>query len=497
MMLPSRNSIALRLAAAVLAVEFVASLAAILLSLGYEHHTHFQSFDVMLRGRADSVLGAVQDADDLNDNIMLNRADLTLPASDIWEVYDEQNRLLGRSANWPTGEELRSPLDFTPDQLAATPEKTFSSFRLNGHHYRLLLRHGSRIVDPGEPGGGHVHHVTILYGAPTGHVWGAIRGAVEFYTVGSLLLLLVTGPLIAWLLHRGLFPLRQLAALSTRISVDEWQFNAPESARTTPELAPLTLALESALERLHRSFDQQRGLVSDSAHELKTAVAVAKSSLQLLNLAPRTQGEYRAGLDRTLTDIERLERLVARMLTLARIESASASSACCPAPGLDFAAVVRSVVCELSSVAALRQVEVCVKVPANSSFPVVLSAEDAALLVSNLLVNALEHSAAGSAVHLRLARIEAPEATWGPGGAWVEFRIEDQGEGIDPEALPHLFERFYRGDPSRARSTGGAGLGLAICKAVVTRANGTIEMASERGKGTTVVVRLGEAAAAA
>ena len=72
----------------------------------------------------------------------------------------------------------------------------------------------------------------------------------------------------------------------------------------------------------------------------------------------------------------------------------------------------------------------------------------------------------------------------------VELTVEDHGEGIDPDALPHVFDRFYRGDPSRTRSTGGAGLGLAICKAVVEKAGGTIALASKPGKGTTVTVRL-------
>jgi signal transduction histidine kinase len=72
----------------------------------------------------------------------------------------------------------------------------------------------------------------------------------------------------------------------------------------------------------------------------------------------------------------------------------------------------------------------------------------------------------------------------------MELVIEDHGEGISAEALPHVFERFYRGDPSRTRSTGGAGLGLAICKAMVEKAGGAISIASRQGEGTTVTARL-------
>ncbi len=117
----------------------------------------------------------------------------------------------------------------------------------------------------------------------------------HFYAFGSLLLLLITGPLIAWVLHRGLLPLRQLAALAGQVSANSWEFSPPASARETAELAPMTNALENTLQRLQRSFEQQRTFVSDSAHELKTAVAVVKSSLQLLELKQRTPAEYHAG----------------------------------------------------------------------------------------------------------------------------------------------------------------------------------------------------------
>jgi signal transduction histidine kinase len=112
-----------------------------------------------------------------------------------------------------------------------------------------------------------------------------------------------------------------------------------------------------------------------------------------------------------------------------------------------------------------------------------LAAEDCAIVIENLLMNALQHSPRNAKVHLNL-RSE---------NTTVELTVADQGEGIDPAALPHIFNRFYRGDPSRARSTGGAGLGLAICKAAVERAGGTIELKSDPGKGTTAIVRLPKA----
>lgn len=473
----TRNSIAFRLIAAVLAVEFLSSLAVIFLSLGYERHTHFIAFDIMLRGRADSLLVAVQDSEDPQADVLFNQNGLRLPPDDVYEVYDQNGRLLGRSSNWQG----------TPEAAWNDPTDGFLRLRLNGRHYRIVRVHGSRFVDATEPGGGKLRPVTILYGAPTEHVWHAIRGAVEFYAAGSILLLVVTGPLIAWLLHRGLLPLRQLAALAAHVSADSWQFSPPDSARATPELAPLTHALESVLQRLERSFQQQRAFVSDAAHELKTAVAVVKSSLQLLGMKRRTTQEYKAGLERCLVDCQRMEEIVAGMLTLAREESATPRPDA-PSPATDLAASLRQVVAQLETVSQVREIEITVATPLPddetapeaSRFLVPVATEDCALFLSNLFLNALQHSPSGSRIEARLARKAET----------VELQIEDHGEGIDPAALPHVFDRFYRGDPSRTRSTGGTGLGLSIVKAVIEKAGGSISIASQPAQGTTVTVRL-------
>ncbi|MGA2050506.1 MAG: sensor histidine kinase, partial [Terracidiphilus sp.] len=94
------RSIAFRLIVAVLTVELLSSILVVVLSFGYERHIHFRAFDVMLHGRADSILGAVQDADDPDDNVILDQADLHIPPDDVYEVYEVGGRLLGRSSNW-------------------------------------------------------------------------------------------------------------------------------------------------------------------------------------------------------------------------------------------------------------------------------------------------------------------------------------------------------------------------------------------------------------
>jgi len=225
---------------------------------------------------------------------------------------------------------------------------------------------------------------------------------------------------------------------------------------------------------------KRRRFVSDAAHELKTAVAVVKSSLQLLAMRQRTPEEYAAGVEVSLVDCERMEEIVARMLTLARAEHIATAE---PAGSTaDLAAAAASAVQQFQSMAEVRSVNLTFT--ADESAFVALSSDECLLLCSNLLLNALQHSPPRTEVKM-LLRTE---------GDWAELRVEDQGDGVDPALLPHVFERFSRGDPSRSRNTGGTGLGLAICKAIVDKAGGAIALESEPGHGATAVVRLPRAA---
>jgi signal transduction histidine kinase len=458
-------SLTRRLVITLLLVQLLSAASIAGLAVAYERHTHFRSFDIMLRGRADSLLGSVQDAEDAGDNVMLDGTEVSLPAEDIYEVIDENTRLLGRSHNW-------SGLNASQRSLK---DGSFFKLRFGGKHYRVLKIAGLRVVDPGDKGGGIPRHVTVIYGAPTESVWKAVWQTVAFYGLTSLALLAISGLLMFWLLNRGLAPLRVLAAEAAGVSVRSWNFVPSESVRMTKELAPLAGALAAVLHGLERSFTQQHQFVSDAAHELKTSVAVVKSSLQLLSMKRRTAHEYEAGLERAYLDCERMEQIVARMLTLARVECELESNA-----GLyvtDMTHSVKLVMEQFETLANLKSLQLVVSSPGEVAVKV--APEELRLLCSNLVLNAMQHSPSGSAVRAFVRS----------NGLTAELCVEDRGAGISPEALPHIFDRFYRGDPSRSRDTGGTGLGLAICKAIVSRFGGDIQIASTVNVGTTVTVR--------
>ena len=455
-------SLTRRLIVTVLLVELFAAISISAVAFAYERHERFHAFDIMLHGRADSLLGAVQDAEDEQDNVMLDGTEVNFPVDDIFQVQDASGRVLGHSSNW-TGP--------GPNLLTARAGKAVK-LSIGGTHYRAIRIEGLRIVDPGDKGGGIPRHVTIFYGSPSERVWHSIWEAAGFYGITSVGLLAISGIFIFWMMNRGLAPLRELAAEADRVSINSWNFVPPQQARMVKELAPLTVALETVLARLERSFTQQSRFVSDAAHELKTAVAVQKSSLQLLTLKQRTALEYERGIARCEQDCDRLEDAVAKMLTLARLET-TAEPACFPFAA-DLGQSLRQAAEQFATMAELKRQRIVVS--DEREVAVDVEPEQLQLLCSNLLLNALQHSPADATIRA-IVRQDG------------ELAIEDDGDGIAHEDLPHIFDRFYRGDPSRSRNTGGTGLGLAICQAIVTRFHGTIVVESEPGRGTQVRVR--------
>ncbi|NYF88388.1 HAMP domain-containing sensor histidine kinase [Tunturiibacter empetritectus] len=458
-------SLTRRLIAAVLLVELCSLLALIGIASVYEGISHFRAFDVTLRGRVDSVLGAVQDAEDPEDNLMLYGTEGLAPRRDIYIVRDDRGRVIG-SQGWPGGEQ----------ELASKDTREFRNLTVGGIHYRVIRRPGLRIVDPGDAKGGIARHVIILYGSRTHPVWERVRNAIAFYALSGLLLLMITGVVLLHLLRSGLQPLYELVEQAGKISVNSWNLGPSSQARYVRELEPLVSAIESALLRLEQSFAQQKQFVSDAAHELKTSVAVVKSSFQLLTMRSRSAKEYEEGLERVRIDSERMEELVAKMLTLARLEDGAEQPESYRM--VELGDVLRDVAEHFRTLASFHRINLVI----NAERPVFVSCDpdQVRLLCSNLIHNAIQHSGEGAEVR---AIVTSRDSV-------ARLVIEDDGIGVPEEVLPHVFDRFYRGDPSRSRRTGGTGLGLAISKAIVLRYHGAISLESRPGQGTSAIVTL-------
>jgi two-component system phosphate regulon sensor histidine kinase PhoR len=226
-----------------------------------------------------------------------------------------------------------------------------------------------------------------------------------------------------------------------------------------------------------RLMAMRRDFVANVSHELKTPLAAIRGYAETLRDGalgePATAARF---TERILRQCRRLQALLDDLLTLSRLESLEGSP---PHEPVDLDALVRRVVDFMSSAAEEKQVRLALAEPA-ASLEIPGDAEGLERLVVNLLDNAIKYNRPGGEVAVRLAQ--------GAGEALLE--VSDTGIGIPQEALPRIFERFYRVDKGRSREEGGTGLGLAIVKHVAQAHGGQIEVESRVGKGSTFRARL-------
>jgi len=455
------RSLTRQTATIVLTAQMLCALALSGLAVLHEGHTRLRAFDVRLQGRSDSLLGAIQDAEDPAATVRIDPTELSLPDEDIFAVYNQGGTILGSSLNAPARLILRS-------------KDGFRDVQVEGVHYRVLQREALRVIDRAEFGNdGLKRPITILYASPKTHIWHQIFEAASYSLLAIFLAAALTVSCVVFFLRRALQPLSDLAVAASQLSLPSLMFEPPPSVLQVRELRPLAEVLSDAVMRLREAFEKEHRFVGDAAHELKTSIAVVRSSVQLLMLKRRTPDEYSAGLERVLEDNIRVESLAAQMLQLARTEESSTES---PAP-LDLGEAAKEVLRHLEPLAKDQSLEL--QFDCLPEMLVRLPEDRARALISNLLLNAIQHSRPGMSVVICVRRQSS---------RCVVLEVADSGSGIGPDALPHIFERFYREDRSRSRDTGGTGLGLAICKSIVEAAGGTITITSQVDVGTTVIV---------
>ena len=465
-----KGSLRKQIIVAVLVSQLLLAIGLTLAIVLYGRSQLLSDFNIMLAGRADSVLAVIHDAEEESKTLILDRERLSIPAGDLVDVRDENGGLIWRSPNW-TG---------APAALIAGNSSTFE---LDQQHipYRGVVVRKATIFDQEDNQPGPLKKVTIVYASSTRGLDRHVLKIGVFATGASLLLLCLAGFFAAYGVSKGLSPMQQLATAAGEVSVRNWSFSPPPEARTKRELAPLVDALEATIAGLQRAFDRERESTADAAHELKTAVAILKSSLQLLSYQPRSIGDYKKGVDHALEDCDRLEALVCGTLSLARALQWADEGKSDDIQSIDLANSCEQSVADLHALAQSRSVGLRCLTDNNDEGIVRASPADLKTVWVNLLQNAIQHSPPGATVSLRVSASDPDHAL---------IAIEDAGTGIPAEHLPHVFERFRRGDPSRSRATGGFGLGLSICRAIVEAYDGRIKIESTDGMGTRVLVTL-------
>jgi two-component system OmpR family sensor kinase/two-component system sensor histidine kinase BaeS len=304
--------------------------------------------------------------------------------------------------------------------------------------------------------------------------------------LGRDLLLVATvggigGILFGILMSRNLTaPLNHLAEAARAIGARNLSQRVEVSG--SDEVIEVARAFNEMAAALEQVETLRRNLVADVAHELRTPLSVLQGNLRAIldDVYPLNKTEVTRLYDQTRL----LSRLVNDLHELAQAEARQLPLN--PQP-TDLADLIHTTAATFAPVAEDKGVTLEAQVPPD--LPSVL-ADPARLaqVLHNLLANALYHTPAGSTIWLR-AGYDTGKAGR-PSHLWLA--VQDSGEGIAPEHLPHVFERFYRADPARSRTTGGAGLGLAIVRAIVEAHGGQVSAASDGvpGHGSTFTVRL-------
>jgi two-component system, OmpR family, heavy metal sensor histidine kinase CusS len=276
------------------------------------------------------------------------------------------------------------------------------------------------------------------------------------------------------LVRVGLAPLGRLGEAVSQVS--EKDFRLPLGKAPLPvELRPIAGRLTQTLDQLRRAFEREKQAAADISHELRTPLAALLTTTEVALKKPRSVEEYREVIQDCRASGQQMSRLVERLLMLARLDAGVDRIR---ARAVDVAGLAEECAALVRPLAAAREVSVRV----HHDGPAEASADPDKLreVLTNLLHNAIQYNKPRGSIDVTVAR----------SNGHLAMEVRDTGIGIAPEARAHVFERFYRADPSRQNDGMNAGLGLAIVKGYVELMGGTIAVESAVGEGSTFRVQL-------
>jgi heavy metal sensor kinase len=275
------------------------------------------------------------------------------------------------------------------------------------------------------------------------------------------------------LVRRALEPVQRIARKAEEITLHNLSERLP-AAQSGDEIEQLSVSLNHMIRRLQDAVDGSKQFVADASHELRTPLTVMRGELESLAQDAQLRRETREALGSVLEEVERLAEIVESLFALSRLDAGET-------PGewvrFDLGELAATTADQMSLLAEDKAVSV-----ACASVPGVLVEGDRARLkqvVVNLLDNAIKYTPRGGRITLSV-RSE---------GGYAVLEVSDTGIGIPAEAVPHVFQRFFRVDSSRSREQGGAGLGLSIVRSICLAHGAEVEVASSPGKGSTFRIR--------
>jgi two-component system heavy metal sensor histidine kinase CusS len=365
---------------------------------------------------------------------------------------------------------MAAQLDFAElvRRTQTRPERSVSMTGLHGQPFRVASAPARAAFSPARAD-------TIQIAIDTSQEEGLLRRfRWRFWAI--LLASSILFPLLGyWIARHGIRPVEEIAA--TARSITSTNLRERIRAEGYPlELASLAGTFNEMLDRLEESFERISRFSSDIAHDLRTPVNNIRGEAEVALARARTVDEYREVVESTLEEAVRLSDLIGDLLFLTRAESPSTHLR---RERVNVGKLLHTVREYYEASAADAGISLITHDGAES----VTAELDRALIlraVSNLVSNAIAHTPVQGTVTL---------SAWAE-GAGLRIEVSDTGAGIPSEALPRVFDRFFRVDPSRSQASGGTGLGLAIVQSIMTLHGGRAEITSRFGYGTCVALRI-------
>ncbi len=289
----------------------------------------------------------------------------------------------------------------------------------------------------------------------------------------TITLTLELGLLVFAIVYATSFSRRLREILHSMRIIQDGDYSHKVTIRGRDELSFLGREFNLLTERLQTSETKRRQFVSDASHELKTPLASIKllsDSILQNEMDMQTTREFVSDIG---DEAERLNRMTLKLLELTRGEGNDPMTL---SEIIYMTPTIRKVVSRLSSIA--EKNDITIEMDLTNDAPVLIQEDELYQIIFNLVENGIKYNTPGGSLFISLHQ-QADNTV---------LRVQDTGVGIPPEAIGHVFERFYRVDKARARQSGGSGLGLAIVKSMVERNNGEISLVSTLGKGTTFTV---------
>jgi heavy metal sensor kinase len=303
---------------------------------------------------------------------------------------------------------------------------------------------------------------------------GEVSRFLAIFSITSLMGLVIACVAMSRLAQRVLHPVWEMSSVASEIGVNRLDRRFAAS-HPNDELGELAAHLNGMIERLQEAFGEVHRFTADAAHELRTPLAILRNEAEVALRMPRDSEAYRESLETMLEEIAHLSSLSESLILLFREDANPGSK---PREHLRLDRIIASLVEDMKVIAVEQGQEFSIN--ANERCTILGNGEQVRRLLWNLMDNAVRFTPPPGKIQVDLS-CQGDQAV---------VVVADTGIGISKQDLPHVFDRFHRGDSARSLHASGSGLGLPICRSIVESHHGTIAIESEPNRGTRVTITL-------